>query len=525
VARYLAIDWNPPQLHVLAVDTAKGHARAGQALAVSLDEDLTPASAERVGKKLRDALKGAGIAAAPALWTIGRDRFVLKEITIPPTPANEEPAIVRFQVAKESTESMNDAVIDYTYAAPPQPNQPRKVLAVVVRKTVVQAIGAVCAAANLKMKAVTPRAFAASGLISRKGPTTATQAILLPSGGGAEFLVFRGTDLSSARTFPSAASLTAEVRRTLLLLAGQNPEAGSVERVLAPTSLDLGGLPVPVEPLDPWLPTDTRPEPAEAYLAPLGLAESSRRALPVNLAAPKEPTASVDYSKRRKTALLVGALILVPLYFLFGFAALSKQRTQIQELIDEKEDKDKAWKDTEQTRANTEGLKEWEQTTIPWWDELYDVAARFPHEKDLRITQLSAAPVPRRAGANPKEKDKYVGVETLHGVMPPDQDKYILRFMAELRKDPHLRVTSPDFRGNEFTIRVEVAAQPGSKYTKHLDVPPPPKRVEAPPVEPVPMPPPETTATAPAKPTKPAPEAVAPPTPPAAAADPNDEDE
>jgi hypothetical protein len=477
VSRYLAIDWNPPQLHVLEVDSAKGHARAMQALAVAIEEDLTPASAERVGKKLRDALKAADIAPAPALWTIGRDRIVLKELTIPAAPLNEEPAIVRFQVAKESTEPMADAVIDYTYAAPPVPNQPRKVLAVLVRKSVIQAINAACATAGLKVKAITPRAFAASGLLSRKGPATSTQAVLLPTGGGAEFLVFRGSDLAWARTFPPAANLTAEVRRTLLLLAGQNPDLGEVARVLAPPSLNLGPVPVPVEPLDPWLPTDKKPEPAEAYLGPLGLAEACRRKLAINLAAPKEPTASVDHGKRNRTAALIGAGVLVPVLLLFGVVTVAKQRGKIQELTLEKEQLDQDWTKFEQVRADVNGLKDWEQTSVSWIDELYDIAARFPHEQGLRISQVSAAPLARKASAV-GPKDKYVGVETLHGVMQPDQDKLVSRFMNELRKDPHLRVTSPDFRGNEFTVRIEVAAQPGSAYTQKLEVPPQPKRTE-----------------------------------------------
>ena len=410
MARYLAIDWNPPQLHVLAVDTAKGHARAVQALAVPMEEDLTPASAERIGKKLRDALKAANIAPAPALWTISRDRIILKELTIPPTPVNEEPAIVRFQVAKESTEPMADAAIDYTYAAPPHPNQPRKVLAVVGRKSVVNAIGAVCTAAGLKLKAVTPRAFAASGLLARKGPPTEMQALLLPTGGGAaEFLVFRGTDLAWARTFPASSNLTAEVRRTLLLLTGQNPDMTTVARVLTPSSLKLGQLQVPVEPLDPWLPTDTMPEPAEAYLAPLGLAEASRRTLPINLAATKEPTATVDHGKQRRKAGMIAAAVLVPLLFVFGLVMLSQQRSRIKELGDAKEQLDSRWKASEQARVDVDGLKDWEQTSISWIDELYDIAARFPHETGLRLSQVE------RRAPGPEDERQFEGQGQVRG--------------------------------------------------------------------------------------------------------------
>src|SRR5262249_53972577 len=166
-------------------------------------------------------------------------------------------------------------------------------------------------------------------------------------------------------------------------LAGQNPDAGAVARVLAPTSLKLGTLPVPVEPLDPWLPGDEKPEPAEAYLAPLALAEAkARKELPINLAAPKEPTAAVDTGKRNRTAIMIGAAALLPLLFVLGMVALSKQRGRIAELTEQKEDLDDKWTKSEQARADVAGLKDWEQSTISWIDELYDVAARFPPSKE-----------------------------------------------------------------------------------------------------------------------------------------------
>ena len=177
---------------------------------------------------------------------------------------------------------------------------------------------------------------------------------------------------------------------------------------------------------------------------------------------------------------MIGAAVLLPIAFLFGYMTLVEPAGQ-DPGVGEEQGKllELEWKGTEQARADVDGLKDWEQTTVSWIDELYDISARFPHETGLRLSQVSAAPLARKAGASVKDKDgKYVGVETLHGVMQPDQDKLVSRFMNELRKDPHLRVTSPDFRGNEFTVRIEVAAQPGSAFTQKLEVPPQPKRTE-----------------------------------------------
>ena len=64
-------------------------------------------------------LKKAGISAAPVLASIGRERVILKEIRHPPVPTKEEPALVRFQTAKELSESPDDVIIDYTPLSDP----------------------------------------------------------------------------------------------------------------------------------------------------------------------------------------------------------------------------------------------------------------------------------------------------------------------------------------------------------------------------------------------------------------------
>jgi hypothetical protein len=503
VARYLAIDYDPPRLHVLAVGAAKGHAKAEHSLTVTLDEDLSPATAERIGKGLRDALKQANLAPAPVLWSIGRDRVVLKELTIPPTPAHEEPAIVRFQAAKESTEPLADTVIDYSHLGPPIGNTPRRVLAVLARRQLVQAIGTICHTAGLKLQSITPRPFAAAGLLSRKpspasdqiaahisrgsGATRlAPQVVLLPTANGTEFLVYRGHELSWARTFPASSNLTAEVQRTLLLMAGQNG-ADAVERILAPATVTLGALPVPVEPLDPWLDIDVRPQPAEPFLACLGLAEAAKGKLPINLSVPKEPKPVVDNSKRQKVAALIAVAVLIPAIFIGSYVMLTKKNNEIARLTEDKEQVDADWKDSDQDRRDVDGLKEWEDTTVSWIDELYDVAARLPHVAGLRITTIQAVPITRRSTT--KEKDKqYVARLTIHGQTTGDQDTLVTKFTAELRKDPHLRPAPADFHGNDFTIKIDVAAQPGSRYTTHLVVPKDAKRPVEPPAETAPMP-------------------------------------
>src|SRR4029077_10092073 len=121
-----------------------GGVRVEQALSWGLPEPLTAASSEALGKKLREALKEANVAPAPVLACVGRERVILKELRYPAVPANEEPAIVRFQAAKELTESIEDCVVDYTHMGAGADAGERHALAVIVRKEVVNSLQALC---------------------------------------------------------------------------------------------------------------------------------------------------------------------------------------------------------------------------------------------------------------------------------------------------------------------------------------------------------------------------------------------
>ena len=188
----------------------------------------------------------------------------------------------------------------------------------------------------------------------------------------------------------------------------------------------------------------------------------------INLASPKEPKPPVDHSRRKKMLGLIAVGILLPAFVIGNWRYLANKRAQIQELQETKESLDQDWKNLEQDRRDVEGLKEWEETTVSWIDELYDIAARMPHAEGLRLTQVSAAPLPRRG----KEKEKFVAQLTVHGVTNGDQDTLVTRFTSEIRKDKnHLRLAVSNVHGNEFTIKIDVTAQPGSKYTTVLTVP------------------------------------------------------
>lgn len=483
MARYLAIDCDGTRLHVLAVASARDGAKALQSASLDLPEELTSASAAKLGEMVRDGLKEAGIAPAPVLWAYGRDRFVFKEFSIPYAQPHEEPALVRFQASKEFADGGADAA-DFAHLEPAVAGRPTRVLAIGLRRSAIQAVTTLCQSAGLKLETLAPRPYAAVGLAHRapKSETIAlAHAVVVPTRTGAEFSLVRGRTLAWARGIPAGVDLSTETQRNLILLASQSSD-GAPPVVLAPTRANLQLRSARVEPLDVWRPDDATPATPDEFLAALGLAEAFCRGdVPVNLASPKEPKPPLDFSRRKKALALIAVGVLVPALLLYNYLTLKRKRDLTAAAVNAKLDRDAEWKKLDQDRLNVKAIKDWEETSVSWADEIYDVAARLPHVQGLKIIQFSAAPLPRRGPG-----DKEVARITLHGVMTSDQDGLVNQFLDALRSDPRLRVAAPHFRGQDFTLKIDVAPQSRAKYANRLVVPPQPKYI--PPPEPEPEP-------------------------------------
>jgi hypothetical protein len=199
---------------------------------------------------------------------------------------------------------------------------------------------------------------------------------------------------------------------------------------------------------------------------------------PINLANPKKQAAPSNVTQRH--LVLYGAAALTAV-FLFVAMILSHvyAKSEIARLQKEKQEGESVLSMNGQELADVDAYREWEQTTVPWLDELYDLSARNPYKEKLRINQLHATTV-----ASVKKgtvKDRAIGKISIRGVDPSDPkgDKnYLFLMLDPLKRDPHLTVTNTQTtlkdKLNEFSFDINVYKQEAKRYTTQLVVPPRP---------------------------------------------------
>lgn len=499
MAAWLVLDWDQDQFHIVAANSTRRGVQVVKAATWAHPEPFTPSTAESVGKALRDFLKSAGFPAAPAIVGLGRDRIFLKEFRIPPIPAHEEAALVRFQTGKELTEAVDSYAVDYVHMATGSGERP--IMTTAARRDVVAMIQAMCQAAGLKLHAVTPKLFGAGLALERAvrpEPTPLAEktlnVVLSMGQRWAELCFFNGKRLLQAQALANGPMLAAEMKRNLAVFRAQyagsmdlkDPECIYVfgDDKSAVQALESGAN-LPIRMLDPLAPEPevvADLEHPSALAGAAGLAELWAHApqKPINLAEPKRPKPPTSITKQR--AMLYGAAAGVVIALAIGgmWYVLNKKKAEIAQLATEKAGYEQMLAANAQERADLEAYKEWEATTVPWLDEMYDLTARFPYEQGFRINQFAAQTnnTKKIKDKDGKEtKDPYIGTINLT-MFQPAKATYVNDLQKDMARDGHLRASTGFLRvlpGNnapwEYKMKIDITKQGAEKYTTHLIVP------------------------------------------------------
>ncbi len=504
MASWLVLDWDHERFHILCAQSSRRGVQVTRAATWAPPEPLTPGAAERVGKALRDFLKAQKITAAPVIVGLGRDRIFLKELRVPPIAAHEEASLVRFQTGKEMAEAVDHYAIDYTYLA--NGGGERHIMTVAARRDIVAISQALCQAAGLRLHAVTPKLFGAAAALTHSlqpQPTPLKKnqlnAVLSVGQRWGELCIFRGDRLLQVQALANGPLLAAEVRRSLAVFQAQhavNVDLAGPDRlyVFADDQAILqslrSGQPLPVQELDPLKDAAGAAENHAAFAGAVGLAalwgDSERP--PVNLSAPKRSQAPTTVTQQR--FLVYGAAAaLLAILFIGGMSyLLADRRATIKQLTEQQEEQKGQLASYAQERADLEYYKDWEQATVPWLDEMYDLTARFPFENGFRVNQFAAS----TTGSKKIAKDKFVGSIRLSGINSSKYDNLVYDLQTSMARDTHVRSGIKGLKpGADYSMTIDIAKQDIKKYDTQLKVP---SRLKAEP--PPPEPPPEATLTA-----------------------------
>jgi Tfp pilus assembly PilM family ATPase len=506
LARYLALDWDHNQIHVVLANVAGGAVRVLRAATWAEEAPMTAADAVAAGERLRERLKEAKIQAAPVLACLGRERVIVKEVRYPAVPPHEEPAVVRFQAVKELTGAADEAVIDYTPIGETSSGE-RRAMVLVAKREQVNAYQKLCEAAGLKLAGITPRPFGIATCVERLAGTTvltpppepadAAVAVLAVGEGWAEFCVSRGSSLLLARALAAGPNLAAEVRRSLAVYAGQGGSqpvkaayvAGGADNASVRERLhNLTELPTHL--LDPFAGTDVpdapAPEKRGGFVGLVGLLhlQGSRGGLPINFAAPKQPRPPEDPNRRK---LLLGGLAAVAVMAAVGllaFLEINKLDRQVKLQLAANAELDKQLKTYEEDDARVKAIGAWSDGDVVWLDELYDLTDRFPDpDKDkVRLEKLTGDVVEKAANAKEKTKDKHVAKMSMEGVSGPE-DRPLDHMLDAFRSDKFYAIPTPPQRGQaprdaraagftqKFTIqRIDIDARKPEDYKRTVNV-------------------------------------------------------
>jgi Tfp pilus assembly PilM family ATPase len=497
----LALDSDATRIHFVSA-TVKGSSVKLES-AYSWDETpLTIATADAIGRRLRERLKEAGVSPAPLLVCVGRDRLVFKEIKHPPVPARDEPAVVRFQAMKELTEGVDGAVIDYVSMRSLDTPDSRRAMVVACRREFIDAVKQMCNAAGLKLAGVSPRPFALlAGLQSAINmqfvppvdPAGSAIALLVRGDKWGEFQVARNQQTILARPLPAPAvatdaALLNEIRRNLAIHSSQSPD--QPVRTLYLAEADSPGglrerlrstLAIPVHAYDPLVGVAAADGFSGGLAGAAGLIalRAISAELPVNLAEPKEPKPQVDPNRRLYA--MAGALVAVLVLALgtLAYRDLSKKGDENRRLLREKTEMEQQLITMAPEVARIKALDDWLAADVNWLDEFYDLTARFKDNDRMRLVQITG-----NALESKSDRGKYVANLTINGVYsdprPMDEFKRLLSLEGAYDVPPMTLKANqgPDrFRfAQTFEAKLNLLKRPKEKYELTFTAKAPAKR-------------------------------------------------
>jgi len=430
MANLIAIDWDSHELRAAVGRTGSGGITITDTATVPLagEEQAT------ITKTLGDLMTTMGVAKGKykLLVAIGRGKAELRQLSLPPVPPNELPALVRFQAMQNFSTGGDAVAVDYLPVE--VADQSTSVIAGGVPPATMKMIAAVADSVGAELKRVALRPVAAAALFSLK------------SGGGAdidgdcvlvdlladdvEIVVFRNGKVVFVRsvrmpeqTAGRTSQVAGEIRRSLMACSTES--GGPVQRVIiwgqAKThEQDVAQLKellkCDVQTVDPLslVTNDSRRVAAESdfarqhtgRLAPLiGLlaadaaAESTggQSALLVDFLNPRK-TIEVEKDNRVLIGAGVGLAAAALLVGYLAWSSINAKNAEIAQRQAQLADLKPQVTQAEESITRTERVDQFLDASVNWLEQLRRLADRMPPSDQAIVKNISGASLARDGG-------------------------------------------------------------------------------------------------------------------------------
>ncbi|MBI5758851.1 MAG: hypothetical protein HZA46_10075 [Planctomycetales bacterium] len=420
---YLALEWEQDRVDVVVADVSGSRVRVRKCFTLAKPANVTWWEPDVAGRWLKSELATRGVKAQRTLVTLPREITVVKRFDFPAVPDEELAQAVRFHVGAKSSAPIDELALDFIPLPRISPDTPgREVLAATLPMAVVKGIRATCEAAGCELVSLGLTPIAISQLIARADDSATPTSVF-----GASLVVFRHhsrIEISVLRqghlVFSHATRLTvddpkqaqqaivSEVSRAMVALNGLQTGV-KIERAwmlvesedneFATQSLRTR-LGCDVRSLDPFtlvdcdMPASELPPDRSEFAGLVGLllAQAESHVPTLDFVNPRKPPVKRNVRKQRATVIAAGIGVLVALT-VGGYAwQLHHLSNRIEELSKEDRHLDDILKRGEPTLKSVGLVKQWNDATVPWLDEMVAYSNRMPATDRIYLATLRLDP-------------------------------------------------------------------------------------------------------------------------------------
>ena len=413
MSQYLALEWDTKEARVAVARTRGRDVTIEHAFTIELgDHDSVSA-----GEKIAAALHQRSIGRVETLVAVGRTSIELRQLSLPPSPPDEMPELVRFQALRQFTTIGEDWPLDFV-PLDTESAESASVLAAAISPDLVSQIRNTCQGAELIPKRLVLRPFAAASLLRRHDRDVAqpcrlmvdllTEEADLTVLDDKHVLLMRTVRLPSSDDVETQGrSLLGEIRRTIAAASNQL-HGRRVERVIlcgegsdqeAIKSLVEQELSLAVELFNPFddlvLRDDldlNRPQHAGRFAPLLGmlLDEAAGATHLIDFLHPRKKPEPVN--TRRRNLLIAAAVattaMAAAMLVMFQLDALDTEAGQLRSQINTMKSKVAA---AEKQRANTAAVQAFVDNDFNWLEELKILSQQSLPAEDMIVSQLAAS--------------------------------------------------------------------------------------------------------------------------------------